>query len=39
MAVKDSFFQALQAISRIEPQGGKLKLASADGTTRLGPAR
>ena len=35
MVVEDNFFQALQAVSRIELQNGKLKLASADGATRL----
>ena len=35
MAVEDSFLQALQAVTRIELRGGKLKLASADGATRL----
>jgi len=39
MAVEDNFFQALQAVSLIELQGGKLKLASADGATRLELAR
>ena len=39
MAVEDAFLQALQAVSRIEMQNGKLKLASADGATRLELAR
>jgi len=35
MALEDAFLQALQAVTRIEQQGGKLKLATTDGATRL----
>lgn len=35
MALEDSFLQALQAVTRIELRDGRLRLTSADGTTRM----
>ena len=35
MALEDNFLQSLQSVTKISLAGGKLQLASADGSTRL----